>query len=161
MNVERLEKLIEVLQQQRDKFQDAETSFLFDMCSWAIVPEVPNEPNQIVKTECVSGACALGTAACNPWFQERGLRLQTTDWYGKITIGVSDGPVLAHPGQSFDTGARFFGISEEASNYLFDPSWYEDEDNITEDDVIERIRHLLAGGRPEQPDRDEDDGFDE
>lgn len=45
---------------------------------------------------------------------------------------------------SFAAGASLFGISEFDSEYLFDPAQYDDENNVTKQEVIQRIRDFVA-----------------
>lgn len=90
----------------------------FDMSEWA--------------TACGTPACALGHAAADPEFQEQGLRLHNTR---KLWFPVFEGL------EGYAAAARFFGVTHEASHYLFLSS---NASANTLVDVIERVQAVIA-----------------
>ncbi len=114
----------------------------FDMSTWLEVDE--DKEDQLIKLDdgtflapirCATAVCALGTACLVPEFKERGLALQ---WEGAGLIPVFEGEIM------FEAGAKFFGISNDESLYLFDPGEYERDYEITREEVAEHIDEVAA-----------------
>lgn len=168
MNVERLELLKEAIREQQKKD-------LFDLSSWAYLDkeyfssdhvtlrecegEIKNNLDEQMRTnkedrcflidpqhfsQCCSAACALGSAAVYQPLFDQGLRLIANVRNGNA------GDIIYFDGRiDFDAGAKFFGISLDDSDYLFEPGEY-DCMNITGDMVIDRIDELIAKDKKNQ-----------
>ena len=87
------------------------------------------------KARCGTAYCAVGFAACDPWFQERGIK------FGQLCrYMVQMGPV-----------PDVFGISLENSNTLFAYDYDDINANcmdphcITKQEVLDNIDRLLRG----------------
>lgn len=68
--------------------------------------------------DCATAACACGTAALDPWFQEQGLRLfqDATHSYKWV---------IKYAGETYmQAAASFFGITRQQASELFDPVYY-------------------------------------
>lgn len=100
--MERLQHLITVLA--------AVPASDLDMCSWF------EEPWQI--ESCGTAGCAFGYAALDPVFNKQGLgRFQNTVVYAQAG--------RRYIVQGFAAAERFFGITQEESNYIFMPTSYQ------------------------------------
>lgn len=109
----------------------------FNMSTW-------NEPKE--DNLCGTSACALGWACVNPKFNKEGLKFKLHNG-SKIWAY----PVFKTKGKVFEqveAGSKFFGIPKEVANSLFLPEYYssndEEWDDITLEEVIERVDHLLT-----------------
>jgi hypothetical protein len=99
---------------------------------------------------CGTAHCVVGHAACDPWFNARGLG------FHKVNSGVlilhEDGQVLENWAAAF----KFFGLPDPEARYLFQGSWYHpqnfdlskrqggDDYEPTREEVIRRIRAYIA-----------------
>lgn len=161
MNTERLEYLITLMERVEQKNK------AFDMSGWGRTHNESAEP-----TMCNTVCCALGTAALDPKCIADGLKLIAA-WYDdsriqKVTLDLTTdeawkqftekekdiyGQIAIYPVyqgySSFSAGAMYYEISDEASNYIFDPGEYRLDGspgtNITPAHVIEHIREVLNG----------------
>lgn len=143
MNREALLQVRRVLEKVRDEERP------FNMMFWSEKDKIPHSITVPV-AECGTASCAAGWAARDPWFQERGLRLEkpypdSDSLFPKLGRQIG-----------FDAMALLLDISRRDAHYLFDPwdypHWPEcpRHDRITPDMVIERIDDLLAGYEPEE-----------
>ena len=117
----------------------------FNMMSW--FDQVTFGPGDDV---CGTTACAVGCAAQDPWFNERGLTLEKNPNYkGKdimVTLTFLD---LHH----FDAVMAFYGLNEQEVDYLFTNEAYEDADiKPTRVAVIARIQDFILRGMPGEDD---------
>jgi hypothetical protein len=149
MNIERLKEMIVLLEGIA-----AKTAVLQESGGVEAVPPTTFDMEVFVEREvgggCGTAACAFGHAAFHPPFAAQGLKLSQLRACGgfssRLLIPTFEGK------EGFAAAEVFFGISERNAEYLFDPSRYEsepDEDEesypvITPEDVIERIRELIA-----------------
>lgn len=165
MNIDRLNRLIEVLNEVQERRK------AFDMSAWMSGLKSPTTTYGEVEP-CGTTACALGYAALDPVLQSQGLslvaRCHTADENGYLSsydkcenrvINTANdfnealnryAWVVADPvyngSSGFVTGARFFDISINASYFLFDPDEYNNgSDRVIEPiEVIRRIEYVLA-----------------
>lgn len=143
-------------------------SAFFDMRAWFIKVD-----EQYVKEgACSTAACALGSAALNPWFIKRGLKMVLSEETLKLWIEDSRVPhgvpidraslekdadddkdkFSVHYGEvkfkghtSMSAGEKFFGISKRESLWLFDPATYNpNDDYVSPARVIKRIDDVIA-----------------
>lgn len=153
VRLQRLNKLLEVLQLQKeaDALQiPARLNGIhawFDMGSWFsesyAVPGGSVGKDGIWKPEhpCHTSACALGSCALYPWFEERGLHVTEAENVSYTQRGKRH--------SNFSAGAKFFGITMRESFYLFDPSHYRgafcryDNAGITPAEVAARVRKVI------------------
>ncbi len=101
--------------------------------------------------DCGTAACALGSACSHKPFIEAGLEI------GKYNDSNNFWPRL--DGEiGFEAGAKFFGITEDESQFLFDPDTYNDPEDyelcekygfkdenlsVKPDDVALRVAKLI------------------
>lgn len=80
--------------------------------------------------ECGTTACALGWGASMPEFRKRGLKMSISRGVcsplGHPDIELYDGKTLIAD-EPFEVGQIFFGLSNDESFFLFDPSHYADD----------------------------------
>ena len=114
MNIQRLEKLIEVLTEVKPE--------AFDMDYWTD------------DRDCGTVACAAGYAASYPWFIKRGFLFEPD-----LQCPMDQNHDNA---TGFAACQSFFDLAPDASYYLFDPDWY--GRNRAPKDVIERVKNLIA-----------------
>lgn len=94
--------------------------------------------------DCKTAACALGSAALNPWFKERGLHIRHI---------LGGGYPTYENNESIAAGVAFFGISWTEANELFWPDYYPAPTvaDITPAMVRERVDALIAKYSTVQP----------
>lgn len=90
---------------------------------------------------CSTASCALGSASLLPWFRRRGLVPEIEQYSVRFKYYYD-----------FEAGAKFFGITEDESYYLFDPHDYYNVDmphKITPSMVRKRVDRLIKeyGGK--------------
>ena len=135
VNLSRLKKLKYMLEHHDEIFKKDDTSKVkvdnkmytsvgkFDLSVW-------------FKPNCVSAACALGSAACYPPFKRMGLKLSGDSLVG---TGIWFKPEYKE-WTDFEAGAAFFSISLYESDWLFNPSHYEIEyENAEDDDSVLKL----------------------
>jgi hypothetical protein len=138
----------------------------FDLGSW--VRHVPghSEPH------CGTACCAFGEGAFDPRFQKMGLKLTYDSWEWGNTIDPCASPritktfktveefnLFAHERETSRTiklnvqykglkgmgaASKFFGITEEEAEFLFDPEEYPDRYSTKAVTVRNRIRNFIA-----------------
>lgn len=170
MHLNRLEHLITVLEGVE------RAGKAFDLTRWiASAAELEGEGTTTGSfTEaCGTACCALGYAALDPQFRGEGLQLELRVWQESPDgqpgtwksselpdaatfnttikeLNLADRHYKVNPifdgTVSFEAGAKFFGIDENAAYYLFDPELYEDGEDrpIPPSEVIERVREVIA-----------------
>lgn len=175
MNRERLMHLIGVLEEVERANKP------FNLTHWVTGEIDPatthNAPRTSDEEPCGTAACACGYAALDPQFQREGLRLEATfsaafgershhllehageiaSWSARLAAAPPGAVLwfdLAFDGRSgFEAASRFFGVTQNASWYLFDPDYYEDAEDrpIEPSEVIARIQEVIAldGEAPE------------
>lgn len=100
----------------------------WDMGSWRY--DVPSP--ELEQFRCDTAACALGSAALDPWHIARGLHFPRYD----------NSPVyLGRAGD--EAGAAFYHITLAESLWLFMPDEYPDPKNVRPTDVIARVNSLI------------------
>lgn len=174
MNIERLNHQIVILE------GVAAANKAFDLAHWGGRADSETTVGEI--GPCGTACCAFGYAALDPTFQAQGLKLKV--WDGgdgeRIVIESVDHLNKLKPDSTLpafenlcglDAAMRFFDLSYEQVCWLFTPEeylsyeeWMEDEDTprpVAPAEVIERIRHLLAGGSCETHDDRRDREWDE
>jgi hypothetical protein len=91
---------------------------------------------------CVTACCALGTAACYPWFNDLGLRPAFANY---IQLKL-DGMHVRLNGRKITYNsirlAEFFGLPKELYTWIVDPEFY-DTVRITPAAVADRIRYVI------------------
>lgn len=101
---------------------------VWDMDNWLM----PYDNGDRVSRRCDTAACALGSAALDPWHIDRGLHFPRYD----------NSPVyLGRAGD--EAGAAFYHITEAESLWLFIPDEYPDPANVRPTDVIARVNSLI------------------
>lgn len=91
---------------------------------------------------CLSACCALGTAACYPWFNDQGLRPAFSGYTGMKLDGLHvtlNGRKLVYCDVEI---AQFFGLSRDLYVRIVDPEFY-DTVRIKPAAVADRIRHAI------------------
>lgn len=99
---------------------------------------------------CGTAHCVVGHAACDPWFNARGLGFHK----------VNSGTLLLREGgqilENWPAVCKFFGLPEPEARYLFQGSWYHPQNfglvkrqggegyEPTREEVIRRIRAFIA-----------------
>jgi len=94
--------------------------------------------------QCGFAACAVGWACAIPAFRKAGLRMRTThqtslNFYPTLVVKEE------HPSewpQGFDAVNQFFGLSNDASEYMFNPCGYINPPSAKQ--VAKRIRAFVA-----------------
>lgn len=127
MNRERLEHLITVIRRVPDE--------QFDLSLW-MSSDYNIQEQKALDPECKTVGCALGWACLDPEFKAQGLHLNK---FNEPTFGRDT---------SFSAGEVFFDIGYIASSFLFSPTQYPGHEysrDITKQDVISHIEHVLAG----------------
>lgn len=139
MNVERLNKLIELL----ETIPDAD----FDLRNWVGKYEgaqlVDNpKPDLILDGNCGTVACAVGWACLDPWFNSQGLKLDLPP------NCVGSEPTYYCPNEDweyfgFSAVAAFFDIHAFIAEELFLPIHYPETDRVKPSQVIEKIKEFM------------------
>lgn len=111
----------------------------WDMDNWRMLYDNADP----VSRRCDTAACALGSAALDPWHNAQGLRFPKNDewvpYYGGSTDGVT-------------AGKRFYGITYGESEWLFIPENYPNPADVRPTDVIARVNSLIKHYRDERDD---------
>ncbi len=177
MNTERLNHLITVLE------GVSRANKAFNLHAWVLNEDAGWEPDEdatvgSLDETCGTACCALGYAALDPTFVQQGLTMTLAidthgDWRSRTKLPVKSlgefnaavkkyGTKLAYGSPAFgfntefDAGKAFFDITYDAAHYLFDPDFY-DEERITPEMVIERVREVIAHGGDAPPIQDDED----
>lgn len=99
---------------------------------------------------CGTAHCVVGHAACDPWFNSRGLSFHKV----KSTAVILDD--AGHTFENWPAVCKFFGLPEAEARYLFAGAWYDpcnfglsrrqggEDYEPTRLDVIRRIRAFIA-----------------
>ena len=106
-------------------------------------------PKKIKSAGCRTTACALGWAAVKPSFRAAGLHFSNTMDVG----GVIRADVKYEGAMGLFAGAKFFAISQIATEYLFFPGQYGKNRNLSEvkrrlDVLIRNNGKAPAGRKP-------------
>lgn len=147
-SVVRLTKLVDLLQNFDNNLEIIDHGVKsFDLQGWywpdnlkaKVCDKKTTQRGKIVS--CGTTACAAGSAALHPWFNERGLYLinqadgdEEPEWtiqYGKKT--------------AFQAAGAFFGIDYSESIYIFSPSSYTSDEVQNPHVVAARIKAMLRG----------------
>lgn len=118
----------------------------FDMGSWFVGggPDHKAELKDLIEMRCGSTACALGHAALDPWFKDRGLHieLRTPD-----RVRPYFEPVHANR-HGMMAACHFFDLDFRDAEFLFEPCEYVGNSaaEISPMQVIERVDWLLKHG---------------
>lgn len=126
MNIERLTKLAELL----DKVAAANKPF--NLAVWINDPDSETSDPQHKAGECGTVACAVGYAACDPWFNAQGLSL------------VGGEPAITGVEEGWDSVELFFDLGEGDARYLFCSSRYGTGPDTSPSQVAARIREFIA-----------------
>ena len=102
----------------------------WDMSNW-LMPYDNDDPARI---RCDTAACALGSAALDPWHNAQGLRFPKKGGWAPYYGGSTDG---------VEAGRRFYGITYGESEWLFIPEQYPARRNVRPTDVIARVNSLI------------------
>ena len=73
---------------------------------------------------CLTACCALGTAACHPWFNKRGLKPALAGYTGMKLDGLNvmlSGRTLVYRSVEI---AQFFGLKKDLYDRIVDPEFY-------------------------------------
>jgi hypothetical protein len=124
------------------------TGIKFDLRTWAYTPEegvddpagltTCFEVGEVIPVNCNTAACAMGFAAISGLFAAEGLSYE-------IKRGVFY-PTLDDINDGFKAGAKLFDINSRQSWYLFDPTYYRNEEQTGkagELAVVNRIREFV------------------
>lgn len=138
MNVERLNKLVELLESLEPES--------FDLRSWVLkynhvlIDESPQLVEDHIENPCGTVACAIGWACLNPDFNALGLKLDNSPAeLGEPTYYC---PTDEWQYSGFRAVAKFFDIGYENAEYLFLQQEY-GEKVATKDEVIARIKEYI------------------
>lgn len=149
-NFERLEKLAWLMENYKKELPRINHGITdFDMSNW-LEPSYEDRDSGLAYKECSIGklkqwscgtsACALGSAMYHPWFIEQGLVPSRDGRTPNLIVGCRRSPL-----GGFAVASKFFGITDEQSEWLFDPEKYDDDGpNITPAQVAKRVRTLIA-----------------
>jgi hypothetical protein len=142
---QRLLKLAEVLENfSKERKKLSVPVEYFDLDSFGYIPLAAARNKKVKELKCGSSACALGTAALHPWFISKGLRWVSA--YSAIDDGLDNEvtPIdVEFQGYSnFDAAQKFFGITKNQAEYLFDPGNYP-RSHKSPRYVASRIRSLV------------------
>lgn len=170
MNSERLGHMITIL----EGVERARMAFNLD--SWGSLFEPEDDADTTTNVEqahaCGTTCCAFGYAALDDRFRGEGLILYSfdenkrevvefrsiQDFNEKMRSGKVDPWAIPRFGNmlGLDAAMEFFGLTYHQACWLFTPeeylsyeAWRRDEHDyrvVTPSEVIERIRHVLAGG---------------
>jgi hypothetical protein len=156
MNVERLTHLLEIMEGVRDR------QLSFNIGAWLTHPPASQSPKEPKDQWCGTTACALGYAALDPIFSEAGLKIKfdgriidTLEEFNTIVhdgtknrrgIGVWDVSISYNGEIAYEAGAAFFGISDQASEWLFDNMNYDRSEYNNPSAVIARIKKVIERG---------------
>ena len=91
---------------------------------------------------CLTACCALGTAACHPWFNEQGIKPALAGYTGMKLDGLHvmlDGRKITYSSARL---SQFFGISKTLYDRIVDPERY-DKVRLTPTDVLPRIGEAI------------------
>ena len=128
MNIERLTKLAELL------YWVAAEHKPFDLTVWINDQDPYSETfdPQRKAGECGTAACAVGYAACDPWFNAQGLSL------------VDGEPAIRDVEEGWDSVEIFFDLGEGDARHLFCSSRYCAGPETGPSQVATRIREFIA-----------------
>lgn len=147
MNIERLQKMVEML---RRIDEDRTLASMFDLGSWLetdsfsaelfITNAIPEQKMKFFREEytgadCGTTACAMGFACLDPWFIKEGL----------MYLPYS-GVVYTHNGKTYDgfeAAAMFFDIDESEAYYFFSKTRYGTYDKTAAWQVADRIEKFI------------------
>lgn len=87
---------------------------------------------ELEQFRCDTAACALGSAALDPWHIARGLHFPRYETSPVYRSKAGD-----------EAGAAFYHITEGESLWLFMPDEYPDQANVRPTDVIARVNSLI------------------
>jgi hypothetical protein len=151
MNIDRLTRLRDLLRADAAN----QTGVKFDLSMWVgqsiansssashFYNVINGKPEVAPTMSCDTFACALGLACLDPSFQTEGLGfiLEHQGFSQSAMVPQFDGET------HFEAGAKFFGISNENSSYLFDPENYDDTPKEAEGElfVAQRVDDLING----------------
>lgn len=148
MNIEALNKAIEVLQMVQDN-EDLRTRF--DLKDWLWYDNYGDKERilnaadsfDVIAHTCGTTACAVGYCALHPWFKERGLTLAD----GGMPLYMDEnGEEHSH----WHAIWKMFGIDHSEAQYLFSGACYPRLSTggykAEPRHVIERIKQVLDGG---------------
>jgi hypothetical protein len=126
MNKEALERLAALI----DKDQ------LIDMSLWQYTPVRKIKEYMMTGVDCGFVCCAIGHAAHDPWFNERGFAMHRAGT-----------PVVLHNDKVTQTSwfavTTFFRISHEEAQFLFSEESYKEYRDTMGADVAARIRDFI------------------
>lgn len=91
---------------------------------------------------CLTACCALGAAACHPWFNSLGLRPAFASHEGLKLDGISVTLHGRRANYSSALLAQFFGLPKDLYVRIVDPEFY-DTIRITPALVADRMRHAI------------------
>jgi len=133
IRVKRLEQLLEMMQNHHKLFPNVK----FNINLWGSSLDYKNNRAEAPKQDCGSAACALGSACLYKPFTKFGLKIPKSGW---------DPEYLTYSG--YEAGAKFFGLTNAESIWLFNPHSYRQANNdsyhdVTRAMVIKRIKKLL------------------
>lgn len=145
MNIERMTKSIEVLQ---EALKD-ERAKKFNMSSWGYTN------NKRPEAKCVTQACAFGTIALSKAFKELKTEFYLIDaeeWdyklekYVKVPGKRYEVTIIDSYGrEDMDAAEAFYDINSNTAEWLFMPSYYEvAEGPAALKEVISRMKRLLS-----------------
>lgn len=142
MNIERLQKLVDLLKQVPQEN--------LDLTNWgSAFDEVTVKPTMKENLECGYSACAIGWACIDKEFNEEGLTYNISDEGITPATLDSDGEFYLY---GWPAIRKFFDLPEEISLHLFADWEYNEEDYIVDNDgydvvdinaVIERIEKII------------------
>ena len=91
---------------------------------------------------CLSACCALGTAACHPWFNKQGFKPALAGYSGMKLDGLNvmlNGRKITYSSVRL---SQFFGIPKNLYDRIVDPERY-DKVRLTPTDVLPRIGEAI------------------
>lgn len=128
MNKRRLLKLADLLEADAKN----KNGIRFDLGDWGTIDD------ETSPLSCGTTACAMGLAVVSGAFKRAGLRAFS---------GVDLTPVMPGDAIGVAAAANLFGISYDAADWLFTPSYYGGytKGSVVELKVAKRIRDFVAG----------------
>jgi hypothetical protein len=131
-------KRLKRLKRMLDNHDKLFTKTKFNINGWCLTKV--NKKGEV----CNTAACALGSACLYKPFMKEGLKLD----------GNNLPTYKRH--EEFDAGAKFFGITDSESNYLFSPSAYNSSylekpiKNVKPKHVALRVQELIKQYKPKK-----------
>lgn len=134
LRIKRLKQLKYMLENHHKLFKTVK----FDIDTWCSIKEMDdkikdNTPANEIPKSCGTAACALGSAALYEPFRKEGLKIHC----------IVNADVIYRGAEGYDAGKKFFGITLNESENIFNPDFYM-KSKVTPKDVAKKVIGLIA-----------------